>query len=51
MKVANITKRSSIYGLLALSAMSFYPVSSAYAEQMKHNDTTDRKSTRLNSSH
>ena len=39
MKVANITKRSSIYGLLALSAMSFYPVSSAYAEQMKHNDT------------
>ncbi|CDA84611.1 tonB-dependent receptor plug [Bacteroides sp. CAG:754] len=40
MKVANITKRSSIYGLLALSAMSFYPVSSAYAEQMKHNDTT-----------
>ena len=25
--------------LLALSSMSFYPVSSVYAEQMKHNDT------------
>ena len=39
MKIANITKRSSIYGLLAFSSILFYPVSSIYAVQANHDDT------------
>lgn len=39
MRVANTIKRSSMYGLLALSCMSLFPASSAYADQMKHSDT------------